>query len=185
MMQERPFALLSVEDLASSAGLSRSAFYFYFSLKDDVLLALLHRVLNEAEERVAMLPRAFEPDPEAAWRRVIDAYVEVFASHRAVAVATLTARLHNAQIDELWSSSMTAWVRYTTEAIACERLRGVAAPGLDARNLAIALNLMNERVISSVFVGEDPFIPESDVAGVLTSLWLQTIYGRMPLDLKP
>lgn len=185
LMQERSFASLSIEDLASSAGLSRSAFYFYFSSKDDVLLALLDRVISEADERVALLPRDFEPDPVAAWRRVIGTYVEVFAAHRAVAVATLTARLHNAQIDELWTSSMIAWVGYTSEAIVGERARGVAPQGADARNLAIALNLMNERVLSSVFVGENPLIPQSDVPDVLTSIWLQSIYGSRPLELRP
>lgn len=184
-MQQRSFASLSIEDLAASAGLSRSAFYFYFSSKDDVLLALLDRVISEADERVGMLPRDFEPDPAAAWRRVIGTYVEVFASHRGVAVATLGARLHNAQVDELWTSSMIAWVGYTSEAIVGERVRGVAPPGVDARNLAIALNLMNERVLSSVFVGENPLIPQSDVPDVLTSIWLQSIYGGRSIERKP
>lgn len=185
LMQERSFASLSIEDLAASAGLSRSAFYFYFSSKDDVLLALLDRVISEADQRVALLPRDFEPDPAAAWRRVIGTYVEVFASHRAVAVATLSVRLHNDQVDQLWTSSMIAWVGYTSEAIAGERLRGVAPQGVDARNLAIALNLMNERVLSSVFVGENPLIAQSDVPDVLTSIWLQSIYGTRPLELRP
>ena len=137
-MQERPFASLSIEDLAATAGLPRPAFYFYFSSKDDVLLALLDRVITEADARFASLPSDFTPDPAAAWRRVIGTYVEVFTSHRAVAVATLGARLHNPQIDELWTSSMSAWVGFTSEAIEGERMRGAAPPGVDARDIAIA-----------------------------------------------
>lgn len=183
-MQERPFASLSIEDLAATAGLSRPAFYFYFSSKDDVLLALLDRVITEADARFASLPSDFTPDPAAAWRRVIGTYVEVFTSHRAVAVATLGARLHNPQIDELWTSSLSAWVGFTSEAIAGERVRGAAPPGVDARDIAIALNLMNERVLSSIFVGENPIIALSDVPDVLTRIWLLSIYGSGPSELK-
>jgi TetR/AcrR family transcriptional regulator, ethionamide resistance regulator len=178
LMLDRSFASLSIEELASSAGLSRSAFYFYFSSKDDVLLALLDRVIREADERVAVLPSDFTSDPAGAWRRTIGTFVEVFSSHRSVAVATLEARFHNSQVDELWSTSMTAWVGYASEAIAAERERGAAAPeGLDPKDLATALNLMNERVLSAALMGETPRISQSDVLDALTQIWLLSIYG--------
>ena len=180
-MQERPFASLSIEDLAASAGLSRPAFYFYFYSKDDVLLALLDRVISEADSRVALLPRDFTPDPAAAWRRVISTYVDVFTSHRAVAVATLGARLHNPQVDELWTSSMSAWVGFTSEAITGERARGVAPQGVDARDIAIALNLMNERVLLSALTDEDPRIHAADALDALTRIWVLGIYGSTDL----
>jgi TetR/AcrR family transcriptional regulator, ethionamide resistance regulator len=190
LMLDRSFASLSIEELASSAGLSRPAFYFYFSSKDDVLLALLDKVIREADDRVAVLPSDFTYDPAGAWRRTIGTFVEVFSSHRAVAVATLGARFHNSQVDELWSTWMTTWVGYASEAIAAERERGAAPEGLDPKDLATALNLMNERVLSSLLMGETPRISQSDILDTLTQIWLLSIYGSAvqmpnPSDTRP
>ncbi|MFD0786848.1 helix-turn-helix domain-containing protein, partial [Micromonospora azadirachtae] len=49
LMTERPFAEISIDDLARGAGISRPAFYFYFPSKDAVLLTLLDRVTAEAD----------------------------------------------------------------------------------------------------------------------------------------
>ena len=184
LLQERPWASLSIEDLAASAGLSRPAFYFYFSSKDDVLLALLDKVIGEVDDRVALLSRDIASDPAAAWRRAIGAFVDVFSSHRGVAVATLGARFHNPKVDELWSNSMTTWVGYASEAIAAERERGAAPGGVEPHDLATALNLMNERVLSAAFLAESPRIERSEVLDVLTTIWMRGIYGQ-PVDSSP
>ena len=49
LLEERPFADISVDDLAKGAGLSRPTFYFYFPSKDAVLLTLFERVIAEAD----------------------------------------------------------------------------------------------------------------------------------------
>lgn len=41
LLADVPLADISVADLARGAGISRSAFYFYFGSKNDVVLALL------------------------------------------------------------------------------------------------------------------------------------------------
>ena len=65
LLEERPLGEISVEDLASGAGISRPTFYFYFPSKDAVLLTLVDRMVEEAaasrEEALAKLaedPRA-------------------------------------------------------------------------------------------------------------------------------
>src|ERR1700740_3268269 len=49
LLQQRPLADISVDDLAKGAGLSRPTFYFYFPSKDAVLLTLFERVIVEAD----------------------------------------------------------------------------------------------------------------------------------------
>ena len=51
------------------------------------------------------------------------------------------------------------------------------APGMPARDLAIALNWMNERVLHVTFAGQEPAIAEDQVLDVLVSTWLAAIYG--------
>ena len=177
LLAERSLDDISIEDLATGAGISRPSFYFYFHSKDDVLLALLDRVIGEVQQRVAALPRDFDSDPEAAWRRTIGVFVEVFTEHRAVSAAAIGARLRHPEVHELWSTAMQTWVGYTTDVILAERARGAAPSGMDARDLAIALNLMNERVLSAAFSGEAPAVDQASVLDLLTGIWLRSIYS--------
>lgn len=177
LLSRRSLDDISIEDLATGAGISRPSFYFYFSSKDDVLLALLDRVIHEVQQRVATLPRDFETDHEAAWRRTIGVFVEVFSAHRAVAAAAIGARLRNAEVNELWSTAMQTWVGYTSDVIVAERTRGAAPAGTDAGGLAIALNLMNERVLTAAFSGEAPALDPAAALDVLTGIWIRSIYN--------
>ena len=179
LLTQRSLDDISIEDIAGGAGISRPSFYFYYSTKDDVLLALLDRVIAEVEHRVAALPRDFASDPVAAWSRSLAVFVEVFAAHRSVSTAALVARARNAEVHDLWSRSMETWADYATEVIQAERARGAAPAGIEARDLAIALNLMNERVLSAAFTGEKPTIDHDSALDVLSEIWMRSIYGRV------
>jgi AcrR family transcriptional regulator len=177
LLANRSFDEISIEDLASGAGISRPTFYFYFATKDDVLLALLDGVISEVEHRVAALPRDFEADPAGSWRRSIGVFVEVFAEHRAVSAATTGARLRNPEVLALWSRSMRSWAAYSTEVILSERARGAAPDGIDAHDLSVALNLMNERVLTAAFTGDIPAVEQSHALDTLATIWIRSIYG--------
>ena len=47
---------------------------------------------------------------------------------------------------------------------------------MPARDLAIALNSMNERVWYATFAGDGPAVAEQDVVDVLLDVWLTAIY---------
>ncbi|MDI3242285.1 TetR/AcrR family transcriptional regulator [Arthrobacter sp. AL08] len=179
LLGERGFDDISIEDLARGAGISRPTFYFYYSSKDEVLLALLDRVITEVEHRVGDLPRDFESDPAAAWTRSIGMFVAVFASHRGVATAAITARSRNDEVRKLWSKSMQSWADFSTDVITSEQARGAAPRGIDAHDLAVSLNLMNERVITAVLNQESPAIAESRALDVLSTIWIRSIYGSV------
>ncbi len=72
------------------------------------------------------------------------------------------------------------WVAQCAAAIDAERARGAARPGVAARDLAVALNSMNERVLYATFSGDGPAVAEADVVGVLLDVWLSAIYGATP-----
>ena len=55
LLEHRPLAEISVDDLAKGAGISRPTFYFYFPSKDAVLLTLLERVIVEADSALEAL----------------------------------------------------------------------------------------------------------------------------------
>lgn len=179
LLGERAFDDISIEDLARGAGISRPTFYFYFSSKDEVLLALLDRVITEVEHRIAGLPRDFEIDPAGSWTRSIGMFVEVFVSHRGVSTAAIAARARNNEVRALWSKSMLSWADFSTDVIRSEQARGAAPGGIDAHDLAVSLNLMNERVITAVLNQESPAIAESRALDVLATIWIRSIYGSI------
>ena len=180
LLATQPLSAISVDDLARGAGISRPTFYFYFASKDAVLLSLLDRVVAEAD---AAMGRAFDRPargPREGWRRAITAYYETFAAHRGLTLAWAEARSTSAEVRELWASVFEGWVRRSAAAIEAERDRGAAPPGVPARDLAVTLNSMNERVLYATFSGDGPAVAESDVVEVLLGVWLSAVYGTAP-----
>jgi hypothetical protein len=72
---------------------------------------------------------------------------------------------------------MEGWVTDVTEVIEAERERGRARSDLPARDLAVALVLMNERVQYAAFAAETPAVAAENVIDVLLDVWLGAIYG--------
>ncbi|MEU4679191.1 TetR/AcrR family transcriptional regulator [Micromonospora sp. NPDC023737] len=176
LMTERPFAEISIDDLARGAGISRPAFYFYFPSKDAVLLTLLDRVTAEADAAAGDAFDRMADDPRSRWGDLIGRFHDTFRAHKAVVLACAQARGANAEVRELWSAVLEHWVRCTQAAIEAERRRGAAPDGLPARDLAIALNSMNERVMYATFASDGPAVAAPDVVDVLLDVWLAAIY---------
>ena len=177
LLDERGYAGVSVDDLARGAGISRPTFYFYFSSKEEVLLALLDRVVAEARAR---RPRGAGAggDPAALLRGVIAAAHEAFCAHRAVTLAAAQARATSPAVREVWSGVMEGFVAETAALVEAERARGAAPPGPPARDLAVLLNSMNERVLESCCAGTGPAVDPGQVVDLLLSVWLRAVYGR-------
>jgi TetR/AcrR family transcriptional regulator, ethionamide resistance regulator len=177
LLEQRSVQDISVDDLARGAGISRPSFYFYFPSKEAVFLTLINRLVEQADVGREVIERIHE-DPPARWREGLQVFFDIFGSHRAVVRAGAELRAVNAEARELWSSVMDNWVGYAATAIEAERARGAAPPGADARQLAIALVSMNERVQYATFAAEAPCLPDEAVMDVLLEVWLKAIYGE-------
>jgi len=180
LLDQRPLADISVDDLAKGAGISRPTFYFYFPSKDAVLLTLLDRVITEADEKAdaALGGTPNEAvDPAGVWR-AINALFETFGSHRAVTLAGAAERPTNAEMQAMWSRFMQKWIDCTTESIEAERSRGAAPVTIPAEDLAISLNLMNERTMLAAFADERPAVATERTVDALAHIWVASIYGQ-------
>jgi AcrR family transcriptional regulator len=177
LLGERPLHEISIDDLARGAGISRPTFYFYFPSKEAVLLTLLDRMVEEARSRQGEALERFAEDPARWLRQGITAIYETFRSRRAVALAAADASATSAEVRALWARVMEQFVEETSAAIEAERARGAAPDGVPARALAVALNLMNERVLHDTFARHAPMVDEADVIDVLVAVWLGAIYG--------
>jgi AcrR family transcriptional regulator len=176
LLETRPLSQISVDALARGAGLSRSAFYFYFPSKDAVVLALVERLVEEAGGSLddALQRAGLGPD---SWREGIAIFYEIFGAHRSVIQAAVELSESNAEAQNLWAQITAGWVEQVEERIGQERDSGVAPGGVSARDLATALVQMNERALRSVFTGARPAIAEREVIDVLAHVWVSAIYG--------
>jgi len=177
LLDDRPFADISVDDLARGAGLSRPTFYFYFPSKDAVLLTLLDRLMAAAADAHDRLADYHPPDRYEGWRAGINVFFEVFGAHRGITRAAVAARAGIPDARDMWARFMRTWIDRTAEAIEAERVRGAAPDTLPAVDLATALLLLNEQALSSSFAGADPSIPEDRVLDTLVHFWISAIYG--------
>ena len=177
LLEQRPLADISVDDLAKGAGLSRPTFYFYFPSKDAVLLTLFERVIVEADSALESMAANPPADLKALWRIGINVFVETFGSHRAVSLAADSARTYQ-EIRELWSRFMQKWVGHSATVIETERSRGAAPVTLPADELSAALNLLNEKLMLSSFAGERPSVPKERLLETLVHIWVTSIYGE-------
>ena len=178
LLEERPLSEISVDDLAKGAGISRPTFYFYFPSKDAVVLTIIDRLVAAAAgSRQEALTTLAQGDPRAGLRQGLEDLYAAFRARRAVVMAAAQLRTTNEEARELWTEVMEGWVADVTAVIEAERARGVAPPGQPARDLAIALVQMNERVQHATFAGESPSLGDDRVLDVLVDIWLRAIYG--------
>lgn len=178
LLEERPLSEISVDDLAKGAGISRPTFYFYFPSKDAVVLTIIDRLVAAAagsrEEALATMAKG---DLRAGLRQALDDLYGAFRSRRAVTLAAAELRMRNPEARTLWAEVMEGWVADVTAVIEAERARGAAPPGEPARDVAIALVQMNERVQYATFADEEPSLEQDRVLDVLVDIWLRAIYG--------
>jgi TetR/AcrR family transcriptional regulator, ethionamide resistance regulator len=73
---------------------------------------------------------------------------------------------------------MQKWIDYTTASIQGERDKGAAPEGIPAQDLAISLNLMNERTMFATFAGETSSVPYDRIVDTLAHVWVSSIYGN-------
>ncbi|HEX8204596.1 MAG TPA: TetR/AcrR family transcriptional regulator [Solirubrobacteraceae bacterium] len=178
LLGERSWHEISIDDVARGAGISRPTFYFYFASKEAVLLSLFDRIVAEGRDSRGDALERIGEHPGDAIREVIAAYFDRFGAHRAVTLAGAEASVSSPAVRELWSGIMEAWVAEATAAIESERARGAAPETVPARDLAIVLLRMNERVLQTSFSDEAPAVAQEAVVDALVHVWLSAIYDE-------
>ena len=183
LLSERRLSDISVDDLAKGAGISRPTFYFYFASKDEVVLTLLEGVVAQADGAVREAFGELDADPEGRLRNALDGVFVAFRNHRGATLAIAAGYAAGGEIHDRWAATMTRWIDLTATAIEEERARGAAPAGLPARDLAVMLNAMNERVLMDtfgVFGGGALGMAEETAVDSLLAAWMQLIYRTQP-----
>ncbi len=165
---------INVADLSRRAGVTRSAFYFYFENKAAAVGALMEVIYDEAAAAGVLLTDVSQ-DPEQRISRVISELFDVTERHGHLYRAVLEARATNASIRQMWEADRASFEEIVADMIRAERAAGRAPDGADATVLASVLLDLNDRNMERR-VSEDP--PERDLhVAAVTSIWVRAVYG--------
>ncbi|MGW0181163.1 TetR/AcrR family transcriptional regulator [Nocardia sp. NPDC003345] len=165
---------INIAEISRRAGLTRSAFYFYFENKAAAVAAALEQGYEEVF-RVNDILVGGAGEPAVRIEATIRGLVDFWDRHRHLYRAVLTARSVSPAIHDLWESDRQEFVPSIAAMIEAERAAGRAPAGGDATALADVLLLLNERLLERLTYGIE-LDRESYIESVV-GVWLRSIYG--------
>lgn len=141
------FHEITIAEISESAGLTRSAFYFYFANKAEALAAAIERARQDM--MVAAAPFMAGGDPETFYDDVGESLRMVTATwreHRSLLHAKIEASVTDAEVDEEWQE----WMLSFREPVLARLGQQAESLGLEldaeyAHDVVTRLLWMNER----------------------------------------
>lgn len=179
LLEEKPFAELSVSSISDRAGVARSGFYFYFDSKYAVLAHILGEVAEELEDAThAFAARGDDESPAQFARRMVGTAAAVYAHNDPVMSACNIARATDAEIREILDRYNEAVIDQIVPIVESEMRNGTADPiSADVRALVRTLCAATAMTLSgeSLFLGPGGDLEQA--VGVLEQLWLHSLWG--------
>jgi AcrR family transcriptional regulator len=166
---------INIADISRSAGVTRSAFYFYFDNKASAVAALMEQMYDESVDAAALLRGDGEPAERV--ERMVRALFDAWERHQHHYRAMYDARATNTTVRELWDNDRESFVPVIAEIIDAERAAGAAPAGPDATPLASVLLELNDRMLERLALGGP--LGRDDLVDAVVAVWVHTIYGRV------
>jgi AcrR family transcriptional regulator len=167
---------LGVEKIATTAGISRTAFYFYFRDKRDLLMQLAGDVSDLLYQQADIWWHG-EGDPEEDIREALGNIAALYREHGTLLRAIVELATYDAEVAAFWRSLLDRYVAATQRRIEAEQAAG-NAPAMPARAVAFALTWMAERTIYQEFV-QDETLPLDDLIEAMAGIHTRAVYGRV------
>ncbi len=173
-LQDTSFDDVNLADVARCAGVSRSAFYFYFENKSAAVAALMERMVDDAffvNDVFTMADRS----PQDRVRIMLDGLFDTWQRHRHIFRAMLEARGRSSAVRQLWDEARLSFVDSVAAMIRAERASGAAPDGLDPDVLAAVLLEVNDRLLERLTFGGP--LSRRQLADGAATVWLGAVYG--------
>jgi AcrR family transcriptional regulator len=169
------YADLNIERIATRAGISRTAFYFYFADKRELLMRLTEDVTEDLYEQ-ANIWYSGSGDPEAEVREALENIARLYEEHGTLLRAIVEVSTYDEEVAVFWRGLMARFVDATRDRIIAEQEAGKSS-GTTPGPTAFALCWMAERVLYQELVQGAP-ISRDDLIDALVRIWMQSIYDR-------
>ena len=174
LLREQSLEQVNVAEISRRAGVTRSAFYFYFESKAVAVLALMQGLYDAAADANELLVKA-EGEPEDRIRRAITMLFDSVDRTAHTYRALLEARASSPAVRDMWDAGRADFAGVIAGMIGTERAAGRAAGGPDEDALAKVLLDLNDHALERHSLGGSP--PREQHIDALTHIWLRSIYG--------
>jgi AcrR family transcriptional regulator len=168
------YANLGVERIATRAGISRTAFYFYFADKRDLLM----RLASEAAEQLYREADTWwsgSGDGPAQIAEALGKIAALYRAHGPLVCAIVEVSTYDAEVGVFWRGLVGRFVSASAERIEAEQAAGRADRGIDPAAAAFALVWMTERSFHQMLVQEEP-LPTDELVAALARVWSAAVY---------
>lgn len=172
-LHESSLDSINIADISRGAGVTRSAFYFYFQNKAVAVAALMEEMYDESFAAADLL--LGDRPPAARIEATIRGLFGSWDRHEHLYRAMLEARATNAAVREMWESDRQSFVPRVAAMIDAERASGQAPEGPSAAALASVLLELNDRMLERLAAGGD--LTRDQLVEAVVTVWLRTIYG--------
>lgn len=173
------YATLSVERIATRAGISRTAFYFYFADKRELLVRLASRLSDELYREADAWWSSAGDGPEQL-TMALDRIAALYRAHRPLVCAIVEVSTYDEVVGPFWQALVGRFVDATAERIASEVAAGRAGAGegspVQPEATAFALVWMTERTLHQMLL-QDGRVPDDELVRALGRIWIATLYG--------
>ncbi|MDY6995106.1 MAG: TetR/AcrR family transcriptional regulator [Actinomycetota bacterium] len=175
-LRETGFDGINIADVARRAGVTRSAFYFYFENKAAAVAALLEPMYDDGFIASDILTTSTAP-PHQRIRTMLEALLDTVEQHRYLLTAMLDARATSSAIRQVWDEARDSFVPSLAAMIAAERDAGRAPDGPPTEVLAAVLLEFNDRLLERYTVGGR--LTRDELLDGAEAIWVRTIYGHV------
>ncbi len=170
----RSYADLTIEDIARGAGISRTAFYFYFRDKRELLMRLTEDVAEGLYAEADAWWSGGE-DGREDLERALAIVIALYREHGVLLRAVVEASAYDEAVAGFWRALVGRFVEASRRRIEDEQARG-AMTAVPAEATAFALTWMTERACyQRLAKGGD--LTDDFQAG-LVHVWVAALYGR-------
>ena len=169
LIEGAPFAELNIERIATRAGISRTAFYFYFRDKRDLLV----RLTGDVNEQLMAAADTWWAGGDI--RAALDEIAALYREHAALFRATVEVSTYDEEVATFWRGLVGRFVDATRERIAAEQASSGALPG-DAHAEAFALVWMVERSMYQQYV-QGAKAPDG-LVDAIAAIFQRSVYGE-------
>ncbi len=170
----QPFREMTVAELMSIAGVSRSAFYQYF--KD--LHELMETLLQDVAEAIFGAAEPWltgEGEHTELLERSLSELVEVCHERGPILRAVAEASTSDVRLERAWAGFLKQFDDAVCEQIEKHQKAGLI-PEFNARPVAVALNRLDVSMVIDAF-GRHPRNNPEPVKLALTRIWMSTLYN--------
>jgi len=168
------YADLNIEKIATRAGISRTAFYFYFADKRELLMRMTMDINELMYQQASAWWQGSGDDPEGELRSSLQAIAAIYREHHALLRVVVEVSTYEQTTSDFWRGLMKRFTDAMEDRIAMDQAAGRALPGSPAQQ-AFVLVWAVERSLYQSFINDES--DPDDVVEGLVVLFRRTIYG--------